>query len=95
MSPQQAALNKIVGKEKLGEAAPAAHSVHFDVMEQIKGFDRSKLRKVNMRRSLGGTPIKENTEEVGLSGEAAVFASIVIRDDSSDDDSSSEESEGF
>ena len=82
-----------MGAEKVNQAAPQAKSVHFNVLEQIKDFDRSKLRKLNMRRSIGGTPIKEQTEEVGLSGEAAVFAAVVIRDSS--DDSSSEESESF
>jgi hypothetical protein len=80
-------LERIV-KHPMG-AAPVAAMFHLDMISQLKGMNRGKLRPTGIRRSIGGTPIKE-TKEVALSGEAELLSAVKIRPESSSDDESSE-----
>ncbi|KAH0793380.1 WH2 motif family protein [Histomonas meleagridis] len=66
-----------------------------DFLSEIRNMDKSKLKSTGVRRSIGGTPIKEK-KQYAMTGEAEIFASIVIRDSSSSYEESDESSdEGF
>ena len=84
-------ITKVVGKTNV-PADDKVADVHFELMQAIKNGGRKKLRRISLRRSIGGTPIKERKFEPVT--DAEVFAaSVVIRDESSSDDDGKESSD--
>jgi hypothetical protein len=57
------------------------------MLAALKTMNRSKLRPIPVRRSIGGTPIREK-KEVAIGGGAELLAAIAIRPDSSSDEDS-------
>lgn len=67
-----------------------------DILDEIRNMDRSKLKPTGMRRSIGGTPIKEKkTTSSAMTSEARILESIVVPDSSDSETSYESEEEGF
>ena len=68
----------------------AYFQVHFKMCQEIKEKGKSKLRKVPMRYSIGGTPLKEG--EVEKPPPTILnYSSVVVSDSSDDQDDFDEE----
>jgi proline racemase len=62
------------------------------MMAQLKAMSQVKLRHTGIRRSVGGTPVKEKpSEEQGATGEAALLAAIAGKANSSSDEEQASE----
>ena len=87
-------ISKVVGKTNVPQDDKIA-DVHFELMEAIKNGGRKKLRRISLRRSLGGTPIKEKKNYAPVTDAEIFAASVVIRDESSSDEEENSDDEMF
>ena len=78
-------ISKVVGKTNIPKDEKVV-DVHFEMMQAIKNGGRKKLRRTSIRRSIGGTPIKENKKYAPVTDAEVFAASVIIRDSSSDDE---------
>ena len=70
-------------------------SLHDELMNAIKNQGRARLRRVSIRRSLGGTPIREKKEFAPVTDTDILVSQMVVRDPSSDESLSEDEDAGF
>lgn len=65
----------------------------MDMLEEIKLFGRKRLRKTSIRRSLGGTPIKDLAALENKIPENSVFANVQVRESESESESQEDQSD--